>query len=157
MRLRHALIGIVALAGFATAAWAIQPGTTGTEKRFQEQGLRSGVLIQKNNTATATVAGSSGTATLNAAGSGVITTGSVATTADSDWSLTLTNNMIAAADIVLASVNLGTSVGKPYISEVTPGAGSVVIKVRNASGASTMNGTIQIRFLVVKQSANGSD
>lgn len=155
---RSLFVGALALLALGAAAFAIQPGTSGTEKRFQEQAFRSAVLIQKNNTATGTGTGSTGVATLNAAGSGIITTASIVTPADSDYALTLTNSMIEAGDIVLATVAKGTAtVGKPYIAEITPGASSVVITIRNASGATTLNGTLKVGFVVVKQSANGSD
>lgn len=157
MTMRRALISAaVAMLALSAAAYAIQPGTTGTEKRFQQQGLRSGVLIQANNTATATA----GAATLNAAGSGVITSEALTTIAGSDYTLTLTNNMIAATDIVLATAALGTStVGVLGVKTITPAAGSVVIIVRNETGnnQNTLNGTIKIGFTVIKQSANGSD
>ncbi len=107
---KRLLLGTVVALALGAAAYAIQPGTDGTEKRFQNQGLRSAVLIQENLTATA----SSNAATLNAAGSGIITTESLTTAAGSDYTLTLTNNMVAAADIVFATVQLGTStVGNP--------------------------------------------
>jgi hypothetical protein len=155
--LRRSGIAALAILALVTAAWAIQPGTSGTDKRLQQSGERSGVLIQVNNTATS-VGAQTGTATLNAAGSGVITTPSIAITADSEYALTLTNSMIEAGDVVLASANLGSSaVGSIYVAEVKPAAGSVLIRVRNASGATTLAGTIQIRFLVIKQSALGSD
>lgn len=160
--LRHvAVAAAIALVAVATAAWAIQPGTTGTEKRFQEQALRSGVLTQVNKTATATAASATaGAATLNSAGSGVITTNALTTIAGSDYLLTLTNNMIAAADIVLAAADLGTATqGVLSVKTITPAAGSVTIVVRNLSGnnQNPLNGTINIRFLVIKQSALGSD
>lgn len=153
--LKRLLIGSVAALAVVSVAWAIQPGTDGTEKRFQTQGLRSGVLIQKNNTATA----SSNAATLNAAGSGVITTEALTTLAGSDYTLTLTNNMVAAADLVFATVQYGTATtGSPFVSRITPAAGSVVILVRNgASTDSVLNGTVKIGFFVLKQNANGSD
>ena len=150
--------GIAALAVFAlvTAAWAIQPGTSGTEKRYQQSGVRVGVEIQLNNTATA----SGGAVTLNAAGSGVITTESLSSAAGSPYTLTLTNNMVAAADVVLATVQNGTNTGgDPHIMAVTPAAGSVVIRVGNDTAAvsSALNGTLKIGFLIIKQSALGSD
>lgn len=153
--IKRLLLGAAATLVICAAAYAIQPGTTGTNKQNQTSGLRSGVLIQKNNTATAT----SGAATLNAAGSGVITSEALSTAAGADYTLTLTNNMIAAADIVLASVQYGTSTtGSPWIGRITPAAGSVVIFVRNGvSTDAVLNGTIKISFLVVKQSANGND
>jgi hypothetical protein len=154
--MRKLLIAASALALIATAAYAIQPGTTGTNKASQQQGFRTGVLIQKNNTATATA----GAATLNAAGSGIITTEALATAAGSPYTLTLTNNMVAAADLVFANVQYGTStVGQPYIKTITPGAGSVVIVVGNSTetSSSVFNGTLKIGFFVLKQSANGAD
>ena len=154
---KRLLLGTVVALALGAAAYAIQPGTDGTEKRFQNQGLRSAVLIQENLTATA----SSNAATLNAAGSGIITTESLTTAAGSDYTLTLTNNMVAAADIVFATVQLGTStVGNPFVQRVTPAAGSVVIIVRNGTNndqSSTLNGTLKIGFLVIKQSVQGAD
>lgn len=147
---------MLALLVSATLAVAIQPGTTGTDKVLQRSGFRSAVLIQRNATATAT----GGAATLNQAGSGIVTTESLTTAAGSDYTLTLTNNMIGAADVVLASVQYGTSTtGSPYVARVTPAAGSVVIIVRNGQSSvdAVLNGTLKISFLVVKQSANGSD
>lgn len=152
VKLKHVAAVLAVLAASALAAQAIQPGTTGTEKRFQEQGLRSGVLIQKNNTATATA----GAATLNAAGSGIITSESLTTANGSNYTLTLTNNMIAAADIVLGSVALGTATtGEPTLQSITPAAGSVVFVVRN--NGTLFNGTIKVSFVVIKQSLNGAD
>lgn len=153
---RLSLVGALVAAAISTAAWAIQPGTTGTNKTYQNSGFRTGVLIQKNNTATA----SAGAATLNAAGSGIITSESLTTLAGSDYTLTLTNSMVAAADIVLATVQNGTNTGGAvFVRSVTPAAGSVVIVVRN--GQSTVDtallGTLKIGFLVIKQSVAGSD
>ena len=98
-------------------------------------------------------------ATLNEAGSGIITSEALSTAAGALYTLTITNNMVAAADIVLASVAFGTSTtGSPYISRITPGAGSVVIIVRNGvSTDAVLNGTIKVSFLVIKQSANDAD
>lgn len=158
MKLRTSAIGalalVTALALLSAVAWAVQPGTTGTEKRFQQQGVRSGVLIQKNNTATA----ASGAATLNSAGSGIITSESLTTAAGANYTLTLTADMVAAADLVFATVRLGTSTaGEPMVESIAPAAGSVVILIRNNHGADAFNGTIKVGFLVVKQSTNDSD
>jgi hypothetical protein len=151
---RSALAAAVLSIGLASAAYAVQPGTTGTEKSFQNEGLRSGVLIQKTNTATATA----GAATLNAAGSGVVTSEALTTAAAATYTLTLTNDMIAAGDVVLASVKYGTSTtGSPVVTQVTPAAGSVVIIVQNIAASAAVNGTLKISFVVVKQSLNGSD
>src|ERR1039458_4476183 len=62
--------------------------------------------------------------TLNAAGSGVITTESLSSAAGSPYTLTLTNNMVAAADVVLATVQNGTNTGgDPHIMAVGSGEG----------------------------------
>lgn len=155
--IKRLALGTAAAIGICiAAAWAIQPGTSGTEKQWQNSGFRTGVLIQKNNTATA----SAGAATLNAAASGVVTTESLTTVAGSDYTLTLTNNMIAATDIVLASVGNGSnSGGAPNLRAVTPAAGSVAIVVRNGQTVidTSLNGTLKIGFVVIKQSALGSD
>ena len=149
------LVAVASLLGSIAIGWAVQPGTTGTEKQFQEMGLRSGVLIQRNRVATATA----GAATLNEAGSGVITSEALVTAANALYTLTLTNNMVGAADIVLASVAYGTATtGSPVVTRITPAAGSVVIIVRNGvTGDAALNGTIKVSFLVIKQSANDAD
>lgn len=145
----------LSLAFCASMALAIQPGTRGTDKVLQESGFRSAVLIQKNNTATATT----GAATLNSAGSGIITSESLTTATGSDYTLTITNDMVAAADIVLATVQYGTAtLGSPFVARITPAAGSVAIVVRNGGTTDVaLNGTIKVGFVVVKQSALGSD
>lgn len=154
--LRPLMIAGLAALALASAALAIQPGTRGTDKTLQESGFRSAVLIQANNTATAT----GGAATLNAAGSGIVTTESLTTLPGSLYALTLTNNMIEATDLVFATVQLGTATtGHPYVRRITPASGSVVISIGNSpdTNVASYNGTLKIGFLVVKQSANGSD
>jgi len=154
--LRRSGIAALAILALVTAAWAIQPGTSGTDKRLQQSGERSGVLIQVNNTATA----SAGAATLNAAGSGIITTEALSSAAGSPYTLTLTNNMVAAGDLVFATVqNALNTAGNPYIKTVTPAAGSVVIVVGNSTenSSAAFNNTLKIGFLIIKQSALGSD
>jgi hypothetical protein len=102
------------------------------------------------DTGTKTASATAGAATLNKM-AGVITSESLTTTAGSDYTLTLTNSDIAAADQVFASVQLGTSTtGEPAVTSVTPSAGQVVILVRNIAASAVFNGTIKISFLVVK-------
>jgi hypothetical protein len=98
-------------------------------------------------TATATA----GAATL-AALNGKITTEALTTAQNVNYTLTITNSRIAAADIVLASVANGTNTqGTPIIVRVTPAAGSVVIIVRNAhESAQALNGTLVVSFSTVK-------
>jgi hypothetical protein len=106
--------------------------------RFNPLAVDSGT-----KTATAT----SGAATLNK-NAGAITSESLSTAAAADYTLTLTNSDIAAADQVVASVQLGSSTtGEPAITSVTPAAGSVVIKVRNIAASAAFNGTIIVSFV----------
>lgn len=124
-------------------------GTTGTERRFADQALRFAELEGDVNTASATA----GAATLNA-GSGVVTSESITTAAAATYSLTVTNNMVAAADIVLASVfNGSNTTGAPVVSTVTPAAGTFTAVVRNNHATDAFGGTIKIGFLLVKQQA----
>jgi len=155
MAMRRILFGLVAVASLiATAAWAIQPGTTGTEKRFQQEGLRSGVLVQTTATATA----SAGAVTLNNAGSGVLTSESITTAAGSNYTMTLTSNMIAATDVVLATASLGSATtGEVLLESVKPTSTGAVFIVRNNHGSAAFNGTVIVRYMVVKQTALGAD
>jgi hypothetical protein len=99
---------------------------------------------------TKTAAATAGAATLSRY-SGVVTSESITTAAGSNYTLTLTNTLIAAADQVFVSVSFGTNTqGTPYVSTVTPAAGSVVIVIKNDHATLAFNGTIKVQFLVVK-------
>jgi hypothetical protein len=102
------------------------------------------------DTGTKTAAATSGAATLNK-NAGVITSEALTTAAGAQYTLTLTNSDIAAADQVMASVQLGSATtGTPTITTVTPGAGSVVIVVQNIHATAALNGTIKIAFVRFK-------
>jgi 3-hydroxy-3-methylglutaryl CoA synthase len=98
---------------------------------------------------TATATG--GAATLNAQ-TGKVTSEALTTAQNANYTLTITNNQIAAADIVLASIANGTNTqGTPVLLRVTPGAGSVAIVIRNAhDSAQALNGTIVVSYQVIK-------
>lgn len=102
------------------------------------------------DTGTKTAAATSGAATLNKM-AGVITSESLTTAAGADYTLTLTNSDIAAADQVFASVQNGSNTGgDPALFSVATAAGSATIIVRNGHATAAFNGTIKISFLVVK-------
>lgn len=112
-------------------------------------GLISGGSLQLD-TGTKTAAATAGAATLSK-DSGKITSEALTTAAGATYTLTLTNTAIAAADMVFASVALGTATtGMPVITRVTPAAGSVVIIVQNIHASAALNGTIVISFMVAK-------
>lgn len=102
------------------------------------------------DTGTKTATATAGAATLNK-NSGVITTEALTTAADAEYELTLTNSTIGASDIVLASVQYGTSAaGVPVITRVTPASGSVKIRVLNAHASAAFDGTLKISFAVLQ-------
>lgn len=102
--------------------------------------------------AAASAAATAGAATLSAL-AGKITSEALTTAQDALYTLTITDDLIAAADIVLVSVANGTNTqGTTVVKSVTPGAGSVVVVIANKHAtAQALNGTIVVSFLVVKQ------
>lgn len=98
---------------------------------------------------TGTAAATAGAATSNTQ-RGTITSEALTTAAAADYVLTLTNDRVAAASIVLATVDNGTNTTEGLaINRVTPGAGSVVIRVRNTHASSALNGTIKVNYAVM--------
>lgn len=118
---------------------------TGTISRFQKEKLQFEQLLPDNGTATATA----GAATLNKM-AGVITSEALTTAAGATYVLTLTNSVIAAADMVFASVDDNGSTGTPAITTVALAAGSVVITVQNIHATVAFNAAIKISFMVLK-------
>lgn len=99
---------------------------------------------------TKTATASAGAATLNSP-SGVVTSEALTTAAAATYTLTLTNSCIAATDIVLVSVGLGTSnAGTPEFASATPAAGSLSVVVKNSHASNALNGTITISYVVIK-------
>lgn len=108
-----------------------------------------GTLQLKVDNGTKTATSTAGAATLNK-NSGVITTESLTTALNAVYTLTLTDNQIAAADVVQVTIGNGTNTtGLPVLSTVNPAAGSVVIKIANLASAA-LNGTLTVQFTVVK-------
>lgn len=97
------------------------------------------------STATATA----GAATL-ANKCGVITTEALTAPAGSIYTLTLTDTVIAATDIILFSVGNGTNTtGLAIQGQATAAAGSATITFRQAN-ATNFNGTMLIQYFVFK-------
>jgi len=110
--------------------------------------VTAGALALDSGTKTASA--TTGAATLNK-DAGVITSEALTTAAGAAYTLTLTNSSIAAADQVFASFANGTNTqGTLSLGTVTPGSGSVVIKVNNIHASEALNGTIKIAFMVLK-------
>lgn len=97
-----------------------------------------------------TVTAASGAATLNKP-AGVVTSEALTTAAGSDYTLTLTNSVIAVGDIVLFTLHAGSNTTAPvYLHGVAVSAGSVVAKARNAHASGALNGTLVFHYLVIK-------
>jgi hypothetical protein len=102
------------------------------------------------NADSGTVTETGGAATLSKM-AGVVTSEALTTAAAASYTLTLTNTVVAATDLVFVSVQNGTNTqGIPLVSTVTPGSESVVIVINNQHATDAFNGTIKISFLVVK-------
>lgn len=81
---------------------------------------------------------------------GQVTTEALTTAAAGEYTLTITDSLIAANSVVIASVGNGTSTtGTPGIGGVTPAAGSLVITVTNLHVSAAFNGTLKINFAVI--------
>jgi hypothetical protein len=122
---------------------------TGINSLSQRERVIVGQIV--SDTGTKTAAATTGAATLDKT-SGKITSESLTTAQNAFYTLTLTNSKIAADDLVFASVANGTNTqGTPMVEKITPAAGSVVIRIRNAHASDqALNGTIVVSFLVVK-------
>lgn len=135
-------------AGTVAASKAVVVDANKDASEFRKLGATQFIADSGTKTATAT----GGAATL-AKTSGKITSEALTTAAGADYVLTLTNSAIAAADLVFASVDNGTNTTEGLaINRVTPGAGSVVIRVRNTHASAALNGTVVISFWVLKNS-----
>lgn len=81
---------------------------------------------------------------------GVITSESLTTTAGNAATITVTNTLVAATDLIFVTQVGGTnSAGTPIIKAV-PGSGSFVITLDNKHASAAFNGTFILAFLVVK-------
>lgn len=95
------------------------------------------------------VTATDGAATLNKMG-GVITSEALTTAAAALYTLTITNSKAAAGQIVMASISNGTnSAGTPHVVSVTPGAGTIVIVIRNGHAADALNGTLKVAYAIL--------
>lgn len=131
------------------SAYGIDPPIVQPDSSFATRAaLQALGWIATDGTVTATA--TAGAATLNKV-LGTITTESASTAAAAAYTLTLTNSTVSASSVIMASIDNGTnSAGIPVVGAVTPGSGSVVIKVWNLHASAAFNGTLKIRFVVIK-------
>ena len=109
-----------------------------------------GRLLSQVMVEVGTVTAVAGAATLNKR-AGKVTSAALTTAAGNNYTLTLTNSEIVAADLVLVTVDNGTNTTVGIaVHRVTPGAGQVVILIRNTHATVALNGTVKVSFFVVK-------
>jgi hypothetical protein len=122
-------------------------GEFGVHDTFRNQQVNMTTL----GTEIATGAASSGAITINAYNARV-TSEALTTAQNVKYTLTVTNNKIAAGDHVHVTIGNGTnSAGTPLLQTVTPAAGSVVIVVANKHDtAVALNGTLIFMITVIK-------
>ena len=107
--------------------------------------------MQSNGGVLMTVATSTtpGTAhTINApAGSCIVTHG--ATAALGTRTVVITNNLVTASSIVLASINTYGGTGTPLVGDVTPGAGTITVEIYNAHATAALSANFGLVFAIL--------
>jgi hypothetical protein len=97
-----------------------------------------------------TASATSGAATLNQP-SGIVTSEALTTAAAATYTLTLTNNKVAATDIVQVTLANGTnSAGAPVLSTSTVTDSTVTVVVKNVHVSAALNGTLVFYFYLIK-------
>ena len=85
--------------------------------------------------------------------SGVITTVSQTVAAGAEAEFTVTNNKVAATDIVVACIKTHTSAGSYVANVSTVANGSFKIQLTNLHGSNAGNNVLVISFIVLKAAA----
>ena len=132
-------LGALLVASVAKAA------IDGSETSMQRQQVSVGQLQVGMGTGTA----SSNAVTINN-GSGIITTESLTTAGQATVTITLTNNRIAANDIVLANLNGNGSAGTPVLISTAVTANTATFIIKNDHASTALNAALKIMFVVIK-------
>lgn len=80
---------------------------------------------------------------------GCIETPVATTSAESDFLLDINNTSVTASSIVLATIHTYNGAGIPVITEATPSANLISVRVANAHSSSALNSNVKISFLVI--------
>jgi hypothetical protein len=112
--------------------------------------IKTGVIrADTSNTATATGTGGTSTVTLSKV-QGTITCGAITTAAAGTHVMTVTNTLVTASSIIVASVNQNGSTGLPVITSIEPGSGSFVIRLSNLHASAAFNAAPIISYVILK-------
>jgi hypothetical protein len=116
----------------------------GTSPTIATPTVTGAVTFDAATTATA----AAGAATCNAQKC-VVTSEALTTAAQTYYTLTISNNTVATTKVVQCSADNGTNTtDNLLVGRVTPGAGSVVVKVKNDATVTALNGTIKVSCAV---------
>lgn len=107
------------------------------------------VAVGDSGTASCTGTGATSTATLSKQVNR-LTTASLTTAAGATHTITLTNTKVTANSVFSLEVSrAGATAGIPYITKVTPGAGTVDIEITNIHAAAAFNGTLRVALTIL--------
>lgn len=81
---------------------------------------------------------------------GRVTTNALNAIAGATESIVITNNKVAAGDIVLATINGGTSAGTPILDRAVATANTITFTIRNIHASAALDGTVIIGYTVIK-------
>lgn len=82
---------------------------------------------------------------------GKVTSEALTTAAGSAQDLVLTNTLVAAADLVVATINGGTNTNGSVEVKAVPTANTITFTLTNRHASAAFNGTFVIGFVVIKQ------
>lgn len=111
-----------------------------------------GVLVTQGQTAVTQATSITTGVTCNAY-SGVITTVSQTVAGGAEAEFTVTNNKVAATDVVVACIKTHTSAGDFIVGVSAVAAGSFKLRLTNLHASTAGNNTLAINFIVLKATA----
>lgn len=121
---------------------------------YNQAGYRNadGVIVTQGQTAVTQGTSVTTGVTCNAL-SGVITTFAQSAAAGGEVEFTVTNNKVAATDVVVASIKTHTSAGSFTVHTTATADGSFKLMLTNLHASTAGNGVLIINFIVLKAEA----
>lgn len=121
---------------------------------YNQDGYRNadGVVVTSAQTAVTQATSITTGVTCNAY-SGVITTVSQTVAAGAEAEFTVTNDKVAATDVVVACIKTHTSAGSFIVATSAVAAGSFKLHLTNLHASTAGNNVLVINFLVLKATA----
>lgn len=111
-----------------------------------------GVIVTQGQTAVTQATSITTGVTCNAY-SGVITTVSQTVAGGAEAEFTVTNNKVAATDVVVACIKTHTSAGEFIVGVSAVAAGSFKLRLTNLHASTAGNNVLVVNFIVLKATA----